>query len=115
MLQKFCDPRGAYNTAIRADWSPQMLVLEQRQNVARLADQGLDMYQRVVTFEGSAHNSLSGPVKQHSTALRLRQACESIADHLATTTTRQARPKRLVLFFKVRGGGSLGWCARTAG
>ena len=101
MLQRFVDPRGEYNTAIRADWSPQMLVLEQRENVCRLADQGLDHYQRVVTFEGAAHNSLSGAVKQHSTALRLRQACESIADHLATTGSRQARPLRMVLFFKV--------------
>ena len=38
----------------------QMLVLEKRENVTRLGDQGLDIYQRVVTFEGAAHNSVSG-------------------------------------------------------
>lgn len=43
-----------------------MLMLERRENVCRLRDRTLNMYQRVVTFEGAAHNSLSSMSANHS-------------------------------------------------
>lgn len=101
VLQRFVLPRGEHNTVIRADWSPQLFMLEKRSNVSRLADRSLDMYQRAVTFEGAAHNSVASAIRQASTSARLRQSCESIAEHIAYTSKRLSLPRRMVLFFKV--------------
>ena len=48
-------------------WSKDLgLAVHRRTNVTRLADETLDFYERIVTFEGLEHNSILGAVIVHS-------------------------------------------------
>ncbi len=52
ILQKFIEPKGEHNNMIKVIWSPSMCLFERRQNKNSIFDKKLNMYERVLTYEG---------------------------------------------------------------
>lgn len=45
---------------IRATWSPKLCLLEKKENLQRIMNTNLDIYERAVTLEAMAHHGHTG-------------------------------------------------------
>jgi hypothetical protein len=76
LLQKFIEPRGVKNEAIRAIWSPKVCLLERCENIHQLHDNRYGLYERCVCFEGPEYYSTSTPLRGPALAGQIQKACE---------------------------------------
>jgi hypothetical protein len=107
ILQQFIEPRGGYNSSIRAVWAPKLCLCERRDNVRRLWDTRFSVFERAVTFEGRPHNSVLTPVRGSALPRQVQGICESIVFHVAQVTNLKTRISRMVLNLKTDAHGKL--------
>uniref|UniRef100_A0A0G4G9P8 Uncharacterized protein n=1 Tax=Chromera velia CCMP2878 TaxID=1169474 RepID=A0A0G4G9P8_9ALVE len=101
VLQKWVEPQGERNAAIRVLWSPQTTLVERRENKTKIRDSRVDVYERAVTFEGPLFLSEPLPLRGDYLNNRLNQAARSIAEHVAAVTSDRLKISRMALTFKV--------------
>ena len=103
LLQRFVPPRDGLNHVFRVVWSPDIVMMERRQNSTSMHDRNAKTppHHRALTVEDEAGASRSRPVKCPLLGRRLRQACERIVQHAATVSAWRMRLTRLVLHFKL--------------
>ena len=103
LLQRFVPPRDGLNHVFRVVWSPDIVMMERRQNSTSMHDRSAKTtpHHRALTVEDEAGASRSRPVKCPLLGRRLRQACERIVQHAATVSLWRMRLTRLVLHFKL--------------
>ena len=83
ILQKFIEPKGVKNEAIRIIWSPKVCLLERCENINQLHDKRFGIYERCVTFEGPEYYSKSTPLRGPVLAGQLQKVCEAIVSHIS--------------------------------
>ena len=103
ILQRFVPPRDGLNHVFRVVWSPDIVMMERRQNSTSMHDRSAKTtpHHRALTVEDEAGASRSRPVKCPLLGRRLRQACERIVQHAANVSAWRMRLTRLVLHFKL--------------
>ena len=103
LLQRFVPPRDGLNHVFRVAWSPQIVMVERRQNTTSMDDRNAKTapHHRALTLEDEAGASRSRPVKCPLLGRRLREACERIVQHAANVSAWRMRLTRLVLHFKL--------------
>ena len=115
LLQRFVPPRDGLNHVFRVVWSPDIVMMERRQNSTSMHDRSAKTtpHHRALTVEDEAGASRSRPVKCPLLGRRLRQACERIVQHAATVSLWRMRLTRLVLHFKLDAADRLCflWCS----
>ena len=112
-LQKFIQPKGAYNTMIQAAWSPQMCLLERRVNVNPLRNGRIPLLQRTATYDGDEHLSQITPVRGTLLADRIQQLCLAMVNHIKVTSQNRQTISRMLLNFKCDADDNIWflWCA----
>jgi hypothetical protein len=101
ILQKFIEPKGVKNEAIRAIWSPKVCLLERCENIHQLHDHRYGLFERCVCFEGPDYYSASAPLRGQVLAGQIQKACEALVAHISEVTFAQQQVSRIVLTFKV--------------
>jgi hypothetical protein len=101
ILQKFVEPKGVKNEAIRAIWSPKVCLLERCENIHQLHDHRYGLFERCVCFEGPDYYSASAPLRGQVLAGQIQKACEALVAHISEVTFAQQQVSRIVLTFKV--------------
>eukprot|EP00736_Rhodelphis_marinus_P003818 Rmarinus@m.11220 len=101
ILQKFIQTDFAHNCVVRATWTPKVCILEKRMNVHRLSDRKLNIYDRVVTYDGPEHMTRTLPVAGTKLSDRITVCCRDIVDHVLAVTYHRCRITRMVVYFKV--------------
>lgn len=103
LLQRFVPPRDGLNHVFRVVWSPDIVMMERRQNSTSMHDRHAKTtaHHRALTLEDEAGASSSRPVKCPLLGRRLRHACERIVQHAANVSAWRMRLTRLVLHFKL--------------
>ena len=84
LLQQFLQPKGGFNSVIRAVWSPHLLQTERRTANKQLFDRRLDMLERCVTFDGPEHCSSVSQVKGHVLPRQLQALCDDLGRRLTS-------------------------------
>lgn len=114
-LQKFIEPRAELNHQIKVCWTPQFAVLEKRTNYASLNRRNLEgrlssfkevnpemeIYKRCVTYEGFEHLSTQESVLSVTLSSDIHRACNSISEHIKSSTNGCTKILRMNLYFKV--------------
>eukprot|EP00873_Tetraselmis_striata_P036029 jgi/Tetstr1/456293/TSEL_043050.t1 len=101
VLQAWVEPRELSNSVIRANWSPQVCLLERRTNQHPLSAVKVDLSQRLVTFEGPEHCSHSTQIAGSVLPDAIREVCNNIVEHILDVSSGEYRISRMVLNFKV--------------
>lgn len=100
ILQKFVEPKGRHNEQIKIIWSPHVFSHERRQNRKNLYDTRFDPYERGVTFEGADFHTRMLPMNSQQLLQILKQASDSIVQHIYIVSERRIKMTRMVLIFK---------------
>eukprot|EP00753_Platysulcus_tardus_P006396 PLAT14184.3.p1 GENE.PLAT14184.3~~PLAT14184.3.p1 ORF type:complete len:1173 (+),score=598.66 PLAT14184.3:60-3578(+) len=101
VIQRFVEPKTAYNSMIRVMWSPKVCLIDRRRNLQLLTNKRVGLYERVVTYEGPEHNSETVPIRGSLLPSRLQTACEAVVQHVAGVSFQKYRIARMVLLFKL--------------
>ena len=98
---------------IRMTWSPSLCLFEEKINRQNIADQRLDVYERVATYEGAEH--LCRNVGLHADLLthKLQTIGNCMRQHIINVTFERTKISRMVLHFKLDRRGRLWfmWCS----
>ncbi|OMJ65161.1 hypothetical protein SteCoe_38998 [Stentor coeruleus] len=100
ILQKFIDSKGRRNSAIQMVWTPHICIFEMRENQNDLYDQRLNLYERVITYEGDQHQSQIKPFKSMELRSFMQEVGEALVEHFSIISEGQSKPTRKVLVFK---------------
>ena len=101
VLQKFIDPKGVNNSTLQMIWTTHLCVFELRENSNSLFDTRLDIYERVVTFEGEDHQSQVKPFRSNELRYLMQEIGEALVEHFCIVSAGKIKPTRMVIIFKV--------------
>eukprot|EP01060_Flectonema_neradi_P008920 TRINITY_DN16392_c0_g1_i1.p1 TRINITY_DN16392_c0_g1~~TRINITY_DN16392_c0_g1_i1.p1 ORF type:complete len:647 (+),score=76.86 TRINITY_DN16392_c0_g1_i1:92-2032(+) len=96
ILQKFVSARD-YNNVVQIFWTPYLNRVMKKQNINKLSDHKIGLYDRCVTHEGRSHHAKEVICSQHIVD-ELSEACRTISKHYYEADHRLVT--RLVLYFK---------------
>lgn len=86
---------------VKVIWSPQMCLFERRQNKNSIFDKKLNMYERVLTYEGQEHLSEQIPVWGGALGDWFIKIASSIAQHISNVSYDKIWVTRMVLNLKI--------------
>jgi hypothetical protein len=96
VVQKFVRGTSQNFTTLQMVWSPHRVVTMQRQNIYKMGDDHVPLYDRCNTHENTAHLSREVCTTAKMSA-RIELECKKIVDHIAAVESRHV--VRMVAFF----------------
>ena len=97
-LQRWVSSPGKRNTVVQAIWSQHMCIVTKRQSRLALRDTRHSLFERCVTFEGSAHQAEEVFVAPH-VKWQVRLICQQLVAYLHQC--HRVAVKRMIAHFKV--------------
>jgi len=107
ILQVFVPPAGAYNTLIRAYYSPHSLKLEQRVNLVAVTDPYKDPQRRCATFDGPNHYSEMRAIPGMDLRDQLSETIDLLMARVAPQLPASKTVQKGLFYFKMGKDGQL--------
>jgi len=100
ILQRFSPSKGSFHTTIRVMWTPRTCHVETRANLHKMDDTRISVTDRLSTFDGGPHLSISHNLKGGLFHKNIKEAADSIVRHVETLIPRPYQVWETVLYFK---------------
>ena len=100
-VQKFVEPKNNRNCIIQATWSYQFCLLERRTNTSKITNSHVEFYDRLVTYEGAEHLSISDSITSPTLASDIHRTCLDIATHIKDINNGAIKVREMILHFKM--------------
>jgi len=84
---------------LQVTWTPNLCLIQRRTNINKLGDQKINLYEKVVTFEGAEHFTVLDSVTSPILTKDIQKLCKNIVDHAAKLT--KIRITKMTLHFKI--------------
>jgi hypothetical protein len=101
ILQRFIEPKGRFNSMVRAAWSPKLCLVERRINRRPLHDIRFGLHERAITYDGPEIHSKASPLRGSILPTAVQAACESAVRHISEVSFREHMIRRAVIYFKL--------------
>eukprot|EP00802_Teleaulax_amphioxeia_P001583 Tamp_01585.p1 GENE.Tamp_01585~~Tamp_01585.p1 ORF type:complete len:985 (-),score=213.21 Tamp_01585:2222-5083(-) len=120
ILQRFLPSKGAFHNTIRVMWTPRTCHVETRTNRHKADDVRLSVTDRLSTFDGGPHLSVSHSLKDGLFYKSIKEAADALVRHVESLIPRPYQVWEMVLYFKYcaserganeKSGISFLWCS----
>lgn len=101
ILQRFIDPLGGKNALIQVIWTPNMCFFSRRVNKHLMNDTSVNVYKRVITFDGPDIWSDNAPVRGFDFPTKIRTLIENMIIHILKVSFDRFKVSKLVAFLKI--------------
>lgn len=99
-IQKFIEPKNLRNSLIKVQWCPQFCIIVRKTNVHKMDNRKIPIEQRVSTFEGPDHLSVSESQNSPLQANEIEKICSNIVKHIGDVSGGNVQISRMTLYFK---------------
>ena len=86
---------------INAIWSPCMTLFERKENINKINNLKMDMYERAAIYEAHECHVKNAPLKGYVLSNLLRNLCQEIREHILRISRNDLALARVVLHFKL--------------
>jgi hypothetical protein len=120
ILQRFLPSKGSFHNTIRVMWTPRTCHVETRTNSHKMDDVRLSVTDRMSTFDGGPHLSVSHSLKDGLFYKSIKAAADGLVRHVESLIPRPYQVWETVLYFKYcssergeheKSGISFLWCS----